>query len=197
MTTNEYFSHETAWVDEGAVIGKGSKVWFFSHICAGAKVGDNCIIGQGCYVGGKSKIGNRVKLQNNVSVFDNVIIEDEVFCGPSMVFTNVINPRAFIERKDEFKTTLVRRGATLGANCTIVCGIEVGQYAFVAAGAVVTKSVPDFALMMGVPARQCGWVNSAGNRLPLPLEGETEYLCDDTKTKYCLSGGKVSAQSIN
>lgn len=196
MTDLHYFAHETAWIDDDAIIGNGTKIWFFSHVCSGAEVGDNCIVGQGCYLGGKSKIGNGVKLQNNVSVFDNVILEDDVFCGPSMVFTNVINPRAFIERKNEFKTTRVKQGATLGANCTIVCGTEIGRYAFVAAGAVVSRSVPDYALVMGVPARQTGWVNQAGNPIPLPLKGEAEYDCQETQSKYCLVDGQLIVHTL-
>ena len=158
----DFFSHDTALIDEGAIIGAGTKIWHWVHVCAGARIGEGCILGQNVYVGNNVKIGNKVKIQNNVSVYDNVTLEDEVFCGPSMVFTNVINPRAAIERKNEFKSTLVRRGATLGANCTIVCGNTIGQYAFIGAGAVVTKDVPDFALMVGVPAKQTGWISRFG-----------------------------------
>ena len=167
--------HETAIVDDGARIGAGTRVWHWVHVCAGAEIGENCSIGQGVFVGNKVKIGNRVKIQNNVSVYDNVTLEDGVFCGPSMVFTNVFNPRAEIERKTEFRDTLVRRGATLGANCTIICGVTIGEYAFVGAGAVVTRDVPDFALMAGVPARRIGWVSHAGeplgDDLTCPREG--------------------------
>jgi len=148
--------HPSAVVDEGAQIGAGSRVWHFTHICAGARIGERCSFGQNVFVGNRVVIGDNVKVQNNVSVYDNVTLEDDVFCGPSMVFTNVYNPRSAITRKDEYRDTLVRRGATLGANCTIVCGVTVGANAFVAAGAVVNRDVPDFALMAGVPARQLG-----------------------------------------
>lgn len=157
--------HSSAVVDDGAIVGEGTRVWHFSHICAGARIGRECSLGQGVYVGGRAVIGNRVKIQNNVSVYDAVTLEDGVFCGPSMVFTNVFNPRAEIERKNEFLPTLVRRGATLGANCTVVCGVTIGAYALVGAGAVVTRDVPDFALVTGVPARRVGWVSHAGEKL--------------------------------
>lgn len=157
--------HPTAIVDDGAQIGAGTRVWHWVHICGGAEIGENCSLGQGVFVGNKVRIGNNVKIQNNVSVYDDVTLEDGVFCGPSMVFTNVLNPRAEVERKDEYRSTLVRRGATLGANCTVVCGVEVGAYAFIGAGAVVTHDVPAFALMVGVPARRIGWMSHAGERL--------------------------------
>lgn len=165
MTADEPQVHPSAIVDEGAIIGDGTRIWHFSHICAGARIGRDCSLGQGVFVGGHAVIGNRVKIQNNVSVYDAVTLEDGVFCGPSMVFTNVFNPRAEIERKHEFRPTLVRRGATLGANCTVVCGVTVGAYAFIGAGAVITRDVPDFALMAGVPGRQIGWVSHAGEKL--------------------------------
>lgn len=158
--------HATAIVDEGAHIGEGSHVWHWVHICGGARIGTNCSLGQNVFVGNDVVIGNNVKIQNNVSVYDAVVIEDEVFCGPSMVFTNVYNPRAAIVRKDEYRRTLVRKGATLGANCTIVCGAEIGEYAFVGAGAVVNRSVAPFALMLGVPARRRGWMCVCGVQLP-------------------------------
>ncbi len=180
---NEYFKHETAIVDEGAVIGSGTKVWHWVHISSGAEIGNNCSIGQNVFIGGKAKIGNTVKIQNNVSVYDSVVIEDDVFCGPSMVFTNVMNPRSHVERKNEYKTTLVKKGATLGANCTIVCGIEIGEFSFVGAGAVVTKDVKPHALMVGVPARQTGWVSHAGEILDkdliCPREGKKYKLIND------------------
>lgn len=159
------FVHETAIVDEGATLGEGCRIWHWVHICEGAKIGNDCSFGQGVYIGNDVVIGNGVKVQNNVSIYDAVRLEDNVFCGPSMVFTNVLNPRADINRKNEFKATTVYKGATLGANCTIVCGIEIGQYAFIGAGAVVTKNVPPFALMAGVPAQQIGWVNKQGQRV--------------------------------
>lgn len=161
--------HPSAIVDDGAQIGEGTRIWHFVHVCAGARIGQGCSLGQGVFVGHQVCIGNRVKIQNQVSVYDGVTLEDEVFCGPGMVFTNVMNPRAAVERKHEYRPTLVRRGATLGANCTIVCGVTVGAYAFVAAGAVVRQDVPDYALVAGVPARQVGWMSRNGQRLELPL----------------------------
>jgi len=184
--------HPTAIVDEGAAIGEGSRIWHWVHVCGGATIGQECSLGQNVFVGNRVKIGNKVKIQNNVSVYDNVILEDDVFCGPSMVFTNVINPRSAIDRKSEYLDTVVRRGATLGANCTVICGKEVGSYAFVAAGAVVTRDVPAFALMAGVPARQVGWMSRFGERLPLPLQGEAEAICPHTQERYLLQDDKVS-----
>ena len=164
--------HPSAIVDQGAQIGEGTRVWHWVHISAGARIGRNCNLGQNVFVANRVVIGDNVKIQNNVSVYDEVTLEDGVFCGPSMVFTNVYNPRSEISRKEEYRRTLVRRGATLGANCTIVCGITIGQYAFIGAGAVVNRDVPDFALMLGVPARQAGWMSRHGERLKLPVEGE-------------------------
>ncbi len=160
--------HPSAIVDAGATLGDGTKVWHFAHVCAGARIGAGCSLGQGVYVGNDVVIGDNVKIQNNVSVYDAVTLEDDVFCGPSMVFTNVYNPRSAVSRKDEYRKTRVRQGATLGANCTIVCGTTIGRYAFVGAGAVVNRDVPDFALMLGVPARQAGWMSRHGERLALP-----------------------------
>ena len=165
MASPEYFVHESSYVDEGAQIGKGTKIWHFSHVLPGARIGEGVSIGQNVNVGGKAIIGNRCKIQNNISIYDEVELEDEVFCGPSMVFTNVFNPRAFIVRKHEYRKTLVRRGATIGANATIVCGTTIGRYAFIAAGAVVTKNVPDFALVTGVPARRAGWMCRCATKL--------------------------------
>lgn len=159
------FIHETAIVDDGANLGKNCRVWHWTHICGGAKIGNNCTFGQGVFVGGDVVIGNNVKIQNNVSIFDAVQLEDNVFCGPSMVFTNVFNPRAEINKKSEYRPTIIRKGVTLGANCTIVCGVEIGEYAFIGAGAVVTRDVPAFALMVGVPAHQIGTVNREGDRI--------------------------------
>lgn len=184
--------HPSAIVDDGAVLGEGCRVWHFAHISAGARIGRDCSFGQGVYVGNDVRIGDRVKIQNHVSVYDAVTLEDEVFCGPSMVFTNVYNPRAALPRKDEYRRTLVKRGATLGANSSIVCGVTIGAYAFIGAGAVVNRDVPDFALMLGVPARQAGWMSRFGERLPLPLRGEGEAVCPHTGDRYRLTGATLS-----
>lgn len=184
--------HETAIVDKGAQIGDGSRIWHWVHISAGAKIGNDCSFGQNVFVGNAVQIGNNVKIQNNVSVYDNVILEDDVFCGPSMVFTNVYNPRSAITRKDEYRDTLVKKGATIGANATIVCGVTVGQYAFIGAGAVVNKDIPDYALMAGVPAKQIGWISEFGERLDLPLNGSAESSCVNTGVVYRLENGRVS-----
>ena len=183
--------HPSAVVDEGAGIGAGTKIWHFSHICGGAQIGLEATLGQGVFVGNNVKIGDRCKIQNNVSVYDNVTLEEGVFCGPSMVFTNVINPRALIDRKAEFRDTLVKKGATLGANCTILCGVTIGKYAFVGAGAVVTRDVPDFALVTGLPARQSGWVSISGDKLDIPVDGDGSAICDNTGDAYQLSNGKL------
>ena len=161
----EYEAHETAIIDKGAKIGKHTKIWHWVHICKGATIGKNCSFGQNVYVANDVKIGNNVKVQNNVSIYDSVILEDDVFCGPSMVFTNVINPRATIERKDQYKRTLVKKGASIGANATIICGVKIGEYAFIAAGAVVTKDVKPYEMVAGVPAKTIGWVDKLGNRV--------------------------------
>ena len=181
--------HPTAIVDEGAQIGDNSRVWHWAHVCSGAKIGQGVSLGQNVFVGNKVTIGDRCKIQNNVSVYDNVNLEDGVFCGPSMVFTNVYNPRALIERKDQYRDTLVKKGATLGANCTIVCGITIGEFAFVAAGAVVTSDVKPYALMVGVPAKQIGWMSQYGEQIPIPLEGDGEYVCPNTNQRYLLKDG--------
>lgn len=186
------FIHDSAIVDEGATIGEDSRVWHFVHVCSGAVIGKKCSMGQNAFIGNKVIIGDDCKIQNNVSVYDNVTLEDGVFCGPSMVFTNVYNPRSFVDRKSEFMSTLIKTGATLGANCTIVCGNTVGKFAFVGAGSVVNKDVPDYALMVGVPARQIGWMSEYGERLDLPLTGDGETFCEHTGTKYTLSDGIVS-----
>ena len=188
----KYTKHETAIIDEGAQIGEGTRVWHWVHICGAAVIGEKCSLGQNVFIGNSVKIGNNVKIQNNVSVYDNVYLEDDVFCGPSMVFTNVYNPRSAVTRKDEYRDTLVKRGATLGANCTIVCGVTIGEYAFVGAGSVVNKEVPDFALMVGVPAKQIGWMSRFGERMELPLSGEAEYTCPHTNDVYQLKNGKVN-----
>lgn len=185
----DYSVHDTAIVDKGAKIGDGSRIWHFAHVCAGAEIGRNCSLGQNVFVGNKVTIGNNCKIQNNVSVYDNVSLEDDVFCGPSMVFTNVYNPRAAVPRKDEYRDTLVRSGATLGANCTIICGVTIGQHAFVAAGAVVTSNVKPYALVAGVPARQIGWMSRNGEQLDLPLDGDAETECPVTAARYRLTDG--------
>ena len=187
-----YTAHETAIIDPGATIGDGTRIWHWVHICAGAVIGQNCSFGQNVFVGNQVNIGNQVKVQNNVSVYDNVTLEDEVFCGPSMVFTNVYNPRSGVSRKDQYRDTLVKKGATLGANCTIVCGVTIGQYAFIGAGAVINKDVPDFALMVGVPAKQIGWMSRYGEKLDLPLTGEGQTVCPHTGDKYLLKQGKIT-----
>jgi UDP-2-acetamido-3-amino-2,3-dideoxy-glucuronate N-acetyltransferase len=186
-----YTKHETAIVDDGAVIGAGTRVWHWVHICSGAKIGEKCSFGQNVFVGNKVVIGNNVKVQNNVSIYDNVYIEDDVFCGPSMVFTNVYNPRSAVTRKDEYRDTIVKKGATLGANATVVCGVTIGEYAFVAAGAVVNKNVKPFALMAGVPAKQIGWMSEYGERIPFPMAGNDEWICPHTGHKYILENEKV------
>ena len=171
----DYFVHETAIVDAGAQIGNGSRVWHWVHISSGAVIGEKCSFGQNVFVGNKVSIGNNVKVQNNVSIYDNVTIEDDVFCGPSMVFTNVYNPRSAVNRKSEYRDTLVKKGATLGANCTIVCGVTIGENAFIGAGAVVNRDVPDFALVVGVPAKQVGWMSAYGEQLDLELGGSGSH----------------------
>ncbi|CAH0138968.1 UDP-2-acetamido-3-amino-2, 3-dideoxy-D-glucuronate N-acetyltransferase [Pseudomonas sp. Bi70] len=190
-----YQVHPSAIVDDGAQIGEGSRVWHFVHVCAGARIGNGVSLGQNVFVGNKVLIGNNCKIQNNVSVYDNVTLEEGVFCGPSMVFTNVYNPRSLIERKNEYRDTLVKKGATLGANCTIVCGVTVGEFAFVGAGAVINKDVPAYALMVGVPARQIGWMSEFGEQLDLPLAGEGSTPCIHTGACYVLRGNLLSKES--
>lgn len=191
---SDYFAHATALVDEGATIGNGCRIWHWVHVSAGAHIGENCSLGQNVFVGNKVLVGNNVKVQNNVSIYDNVTLEDDVFCGPSMVFTNVYNPRSAVTRKDEYRDTLVKRRATLGANCTIVCGITIGTGAFIGAGAVVNKDVPDYALMVGVPAKQIGWMSEHGEQLDLPLHGNAETVCPHTGERYRLIDGVVKKE---
>lgn len=186
-----HYQHDTAIVDAGARIGEASRVWHWVHVCAGARIGRGVSLGQNVFVANRVVIGDRCKVQNNVSIYDGVTLEDGVFCGPGMVFTNVHNPRALIERKDEYRDTLVKRGATLGANCTIVCGVTIGEYAFIGAGAVVNKDVKPYALMVGVPARQIGWMSQYGEQLDLPLTGEALATCAATGRKYALKGTEI------
>ena len=187
----DYKVHETAIIDDGAKIGTGSRIWQWVHVCAGAKIGSDVSLGQNVFVGNKVIIGDKCKIQNNVSVYDNVHLEEGVFCGPSMVFTNVYNPRSLIERKDEYQDTFIKKGATLGANCTIVCGITVGKFAFIGAGAVVNKNVPDYALMVGVPSKQIGWMSEHGEKLDLPVLGNAQTTCKHTGQQYQLKNDKL------
>ena len=188
---SDFFVHDSCYIDEPVKIGKGTKVWHFSHILGNVEIGLDCVIGQNVVIGPNVKVGNKCKIQNNVSIYKGVTLEDEVFCGPSMVFTNVMNPRAGVEKKSEFKTTLIKKGATLGANCTIVCGITIGEFAFVGAGAVVNKDVKPFALMVGVPARHIGWMSKHGEKLDLPLTGNAEAKCPVTGASYKLVDGVI------
>ena len=185
------FIHKTAIVDEGATIGFRTKIWHWVHVCGGALIGKDVSLGQNVFVGNKAIIGDNCRIQNNVSIYDNVILEDDVFCGPSVVFTNVYNPRALISRKSEFRDTLVGRGATLGANSTIVCGISIGKFAFIGAGAVVNKNVKPYALMVGVPAKQIGWMSEYGEQLPIALNVEGEVVCEKTGELYSLRNGNL------
>ncbi len=188
----DYYAHDTAIIDDGATIGTDCRIWHWVHVCGGAIIGKGVSLGQNVFVGNRVRIGDNCKIQNNVSVYDNVFLEEGVFCGPSMVFTNVYNPRSLIERKDQYRDTIVRQGATLGANCTIVCGLEIGAYAFIGAGAVVNKDVKAYALMVGVPARQVGWMSEYGEQLDLPLIGSAEANCPNTGERYLLKDGEVS-----
>lgn len=183
--------HPTAIVEDGAEIGDGARIWHFVHVCAGAKIGENVSLGQNVFVGNKVIIGHHCKIQNNVSIYDNVTLEEGVFCGPSMVFTNVLNPRALIERKSEYKDTFIKKGATLGANCTIVCGVTVGEFAFIGAGAMVNKNIRPYALAVGVPAIQIGWMSQYGEQIPLPLTGQGQYICPHTGQRYCLANDEL------
>jgi UDP-2-acetamido-3-amino-2,3-dideoxy-glucuronate N-acetyltransferase len=191
MSNQHFFAHPSTIIDDGAQIGQKTKIWHFCHVMPTATIGNNCNIGQNVYIDNNVSIGNGVKIQNNVSVYANVIVEDDCFLGPSMVFTNVINPRAFVERKSEFKTTVVKKGSSIGANATIVCGITIGQYAFIGAGAVVVKDIPDFALVVGNPAKQIGWMSKLGHKLTFSPEGIA--LCPSSNEKYQLLNNTVSA----
>jgi len=190
----DYQVHETAIIDDGAAIGDGSRVWHWVHVCGGAKIGKSVSLGQNVFVGNKVIIGDHCKIQNNVSIYDNVHLEEGVFCGPSMVFTNVYNPRSLIERKDEYRDTVVKKGSTLGASCTIVCGITIGEFAFVGAGALVNKDVKPYALMVGVPAKQIGWMSQYGEKLDLPLVGEAHTVCPYSGQEYELKDGQVTVK---
>ena len=189
---SEYYAHPTAVIDEGSEIGKGTKIWHFSHVMSACKIGEHCNIGQNVVVSPQVILGNNVKVQNNVSIYTGVICEDDVFLGPSMVFTNVINPRSAVNRKNQYLKTLVQHGATIGANSTILCGINVGRFAFIGAGAVVTKTVPDYALVIGNPARQTGWMSEYGHKLQFNKEGKA--ICPESKQTYKLVNGVVSKE---
>jgi len=189
IVEKEYYAHPTAVIDDGCKIGKGTKIWHFTHIMSGCEIGENCNIGQNVVVSPGVVLGNNVKVQNNVSIYTGVICEDDVFLGPSMVFTNIVNPRSAIIRKDQYLTTRVKKGASIGANATIVCGHDIGEFAFIGAGAVITKSVPDFALFIGNPARQAGFMSEYGHRLEFNEQGIAE--CPESREKYVLSDGKV------
>ena len=189
MSQQSFFAHPTAIIDEPSTIGAGTKIWHWVHVMSGATIGLNCVLGQNVFVGGKAVLGNNVRVQNNVSIYDRVVLEDDVFCGPSMVFTNVINPRSHVNRKDEYMETHVGRGASIGANATVVCGNSIGEYAFVGAGSVVTKPVPAYALVVGVPARLIGWVSKSGHRLT--FDEQATARCPETGEKYVISEGLV------
>ncbi|MDR0225287.1 MAG: N-acetyltransferase [Burkholderiaceae bacterium] len=191
MNSSLFSVHPTAIVDPGAKIGERTRIWHWVHICSGAQIGKDCSFGQNVYVGNDVVIGNNVKVQNNVSVYDAVTLEDDVFCGPSVVFTNVYNPRSAVVRKNEYRSTVVQRGATLGANSTVVCGVTIGAFAFVAAGAVVNRNVKPYALMAGVPAKQIGWMSEHGARLELPLNGDGKAICNESGVEYQLSDGQI------
>lgn len=189
MQEKNYFSHETAVIDDGCTIGKGTRIWHFTHIMPSCKIGENCNLGQNVVVSPEVVLGNNVKVQNNVSIYTGVICEDDVFLGPSMVFTNIVNPRSAVVRKDQYVKTLVRKGATIGANATIVCGIEIGEFAFIGAGAVVIRDVPAYALVVGNPAKHIGWMSEFGHKLEFDMNNEA--VCPESKKKYILEGGKV------
>jgi UDP-2-acetamido-3-amino-2,3-dideoxy-glucuronate N-acetyltransferase len=185
----KYYQHDSALVDEGATIGDGARIWHFTHVCAGASIGGGTSLGQNVFIADQVTVGANCKVQNNVSIYDNVHLEDDVFCGPSVVFTNVYNPRAHVNRKDEYLDTRVKHGATLGANSTIVCGVTIGRYAFVGAGALINKDIPDYALVVGVPGRQIGWMSEFGERLGVNLEENGSFICKSTGDVYSVLNG--------
>ncbi len=187
--------HHTAIIDDGAEIGQDTRIWHWVHVSSGAKIGKNCSLGQNVFVGNKAIIGNNVKIQNNVSIYDNVTLEDDVFCGPSVVFTNVYNPRSAIDRKNEYRNTLIKKGATLGANCTIICGVTIGAYALIGAGSVVNHDTLPYALMVGNPARQIGWISQFGEKLDLPLKGHAKTICKNTRLQYFLEYDQCFAET--
>ncbi len=189
-----FTAHETAIIDDGATIGSGSRVWHFVHVCAGAHIGEGVSLGQNVFVGNNVRIGDRCKIQNNVSVYDNVYLEQDVFCGPSMVFTNVYNPRSSVNRKSEYRDTYVNKGATLGANCTVVCGVTIGEFAFIGAGALVNRDIKPFELVVGVPGKQIGWMSEFGERLNLPIHGNGVETCEHTGQVYVLEAGVLRQQ---
>ena len=191
----KYFVHESSYVDDGCEIGAGTKIWHFSHVMAGSRLGERCNIGQNVVISPQVVIGNNVKVQNNVSVYTGVILEDDVFCGPSMVFTNVVNPRSHVSRKDEYRQTLVKRGASLGANCTIVCGHTIGAYAFVGAGAVITKNIPDYALVVGNPGRVVGWVCECGVKLASGAAVPSKAACSACHRRYVAAGSGLAREN--
>jgi UDP-2-acetamido-3-amino-2,3-dideoxy-glucuronate N-acetyltransferase len=194
---SDYYKHESAIVDEGAIIGADSRVWHFVHISAGAKIGKACSFGQNVFVGNNVVIGDNCKIQNNVSIYDNVFLEDDVFCGPSMVFTNVYNPRSAIVRKNNYRDTFVKKGATIGANATIICGVTLGENSFIAAGAVINKDVKAFSLMAGVPAKQIGWMSRFGEQIKLPISGDGKWSCSNTDDVYIMTDGSIRIQEVN
>lgn len=191
-----YFSHSTAIIDEGASVGDRSKIWHFVHVCSGAKIGKDVSLGQNVFVGNKVSIGDGCKIQNNVSIFDEVVLEADVFCGPNMVFTNVYNPRASVPRKNEYRKTVVKKGATIGANATILCGLVIGDFAFIGAGAVVTEDVKPYSLVVGVPARQQGWITEFGEKIPVKVGCSGEFYCIQQSKQYCVEPERVTVKSV-
>ena len=193
---NLFYAHETAIIDPGADIGQGTKIWHFSHVMKGAQIGNNVSLGQNIFVGSSAVIGNNCKIQNNVSIYDQVFLKDNVFCGPSVVLTNVYNPRSEINRKNEYKKTIVMNGVTIGANATIVCGVKIGKYAFIGAGSLINKDVKDYALVVGNPGKQIGWMSEYGEKLNLPISGDGEFICEKSGKKYILKNNEINVSKI-